>query len=165
MKNPILAVEGVVSQIAALKQEFPQLADDDDLLADTLEGETDLHRVVSKLVTMVRESDMMQAALAARIQDLGERRTRQTMRMNFYRGLIHRLMIAANSGPIATVEGKVSVANSPDKVIITDEAAIPDEFMRIKREPDRTLIKKALNANIYVPGATLSNGGTTIVIR
>lgn len=165
MKYPALEVEDVIKQISALKLEFPQLDDDEELLADTLEGETDLHRVVEKLVTQVREHDMLAEALAARIGMIRERQTRATMRMNFYRGLIHRLLTHTGVKSVPTVEGKVSVVNAPDRVIITDEAAIPEEFMRIKKEPDKSAIKTALKSGKHISGATISNGGTTITIR
>ena len=38
MFNPVFAAEDVVKDITALLIEFPQLADDEELLRDTLEG-------------------------------------------------------------------------------------------------------------------------------
>jgi hypothetical protein len=165
MKSPIWDVNDLIQQISVLKVEFPMLADDPDLMTDTLEGETDLFEVLEKLVTQVREQDMIGEALAARIGSLRERQTRATMRMNFYRGLIYKLMVAANVQKHRTTEGNISVVNAQDKVIITDEAAIPKEFQRITIEPDKAAIKKALKSGINVSGASLSNGGTTLMIR
>lgn len=165
MANPVLQVQDVIEHVNKLMIEFPQLADDPDLLADTVEGETNLHRVVEKLVTAVRENDMQAEAIAARIGSLRERQTRATTRMNFYRSLIHRLLTATGQTTVATTEGKVSVVNAPERVIITDETAIPKEYQRIKTEPDKAEIKKALSAGKHISGATLSNGGTTIMIR
>lgn len=165
MRNPVFAVNAVLEHVTTLRREFPQLADDEELLADTLEGETDLNTLAGKLVTMVRENDMMAEAISARIGALRERQTRSTMRMNFLRGLLHRLLTESNITSVKTVEGNVSVVNSPEKVIIIDEAAIPDEYCRIKKEPDKTAIKKALNSGKHISGASLSNGGTTIMIR
>lgn len=165
MRNPALAVEEVISQASALRAEFPQLAEDEDLLADMLEGETDLHKLAEKLVTAVRENTMMADAVADRIGSLRDRQTRMTARANFYRGLLHRMMEHTGQRSVATVEGKVSVVNSPERVIITDETAIPEEFMRIKREPDKAAIKSALKNGNHISGASLSNGGTTIAIR
>lgn len=165
MSNPKFAVEKVIDQVKLLRLEFPQLNDDEELLADTVEGETDLHSVLDRLLSQVREHDALGEAIAARVAKLRERQTRMTMRMNFYRSLIQRLMEASGVRSVNLVEGKISVVNSPEKVIITDEAAIPDEFMRVKKEPDKTAIKRALNNGNHVSGASLSNGGTTITIR
>jgi hypothetical protein len=165
VKYPALAVEDVITQATALRQEFPQLAEDEELLADTLEGETDLHKLIDKLVAQVRENTAMGEAMAERIGMLRDRQTRVMTRSNFYRGLIHRLLEHTGVKAVPTVEGKVSVVSAPEKVIITDEAAIPKEFMRIKMEPDKSAIKTALKDGKHISGATLSNGGTTIAIR
>lgn len=165
MKNPIWNVNDILQQISVLKSEFPALSDDEDLLRDTLEGETSFNEVLEKLATQVREQDMLAEAIAARIGMLRERQTRHTMRMNFYRALILKMMTAAGVDKHKTTEGNISVVNSPEKVIITDENAIPDELMRIKKEPDKTAIKKALQLGKQVSGASLSNGGITLMIR
>ena len=165
MRNPSFAVNDVIEQAKLLRLEFPQLSEDEELLADTLEGETDINRVIDKLVTLVREHDMMADALQERVSLIRDRLTKSTARMNFYRGLIHRLMTSTGLKSVAATEGKVSVVNAVDRVIITDETAIPDELMRVKKEPDKAAIKKALQEGKYISGATLSNGGTTIQIR
>lgn len=165
MKNPVWDVNDLVQQISVLKSEFPMLQDDEELLADTLEGETSFNEVMEKLVTQIREQDMQAEALGARIGALQERKTRSGKRVEFYRALIFKLMQAANTTSHRTTEGNLSVGKSPPKVIITDEAAIPDEFMRVTKAPDKVLIKKALEAKQSVRGATLSNGGSTLTIR
>lgn len=165
MKNPVWSVNDLERQIFVLKSEFPDLADDEELLKDTLEGETNFNEVMEKLVTQVREQDMMATAVAARINALRDRQTRHTMRMNFYRTLIFRLMQASGINRHRTTEGNLSVGNAPEKVIITDESAIPDEFMRTTKEPNKTAIKDALKAGNDVSGATMSNGGLSLTIR
>ena len=165
MKNPIWNVNDLVQQISVLKSEFPTLDDDEDLLRDTLEGETSFNEVMEKLVTQIREEDMLAEALAARIGKLRERQTRHTTRMNFYRALILKLMQSAAITKHKTTEGNISVVNSQPKVIITDESAIPAEFTRTIVEPDKVSIKKALTSGKTVSGASLSNGGTTLMIR
>ena len=85
--------------------------------------------------------------------------------MNFYRTLIFRLMQASGINRHRTTEGNLSVGNAPEKVIITDESAIPDEFMRTTKEPNKTAIKDALKAGNDVSGATMSNGGLSLTIR
>jgi hypothetical protein len=165
MRNPIFAVNDVIAQVNGLKLDYPQLSDDPDLMADMLEGSTDLQSVAEKLVTAIRDCDTTAEAIAARIGMLRERQTRATRRMNFYRDLLLRLMTVAGVKKVDTVEGNVHVVNSAKSVIITDEGAIPVAFMRIKSEPDKGEIKKSLVAGNIIPGAALTNGGTTIMIR
>lgn len=165
MANPILAAEDVAREINALLVEYPQLADDEELFRDTLEGNTRFNEIMDRLLQEMRDSETMAEAVGLRIGKLRERLTRLTHRTQFYRGLMHRLLSLTGLKSVALPEAKISVINSPDKVIVTDEAAIPDAFMKITKEPNRTAIKNAIKSGQYIPGATLSNGGTTIQVR
>jgi len=57
-----------------------------------------------------------------------------------------------------------TLSEASAKVVITDEAALPDEFIRVKREPDKTKLRDALRGKRVIPGAALSNGGTALRI-
>lgn len=165
MSNPVIAAEDVIKEINALLAEYPQLSDDEDLLKDTLEGNTRFNEVMERFLNAVRENETLAEAVSQRIGKLRERQTRLTHRAHFYRSLMHRLMDWAGIRSVALPEAKISVINSPEKVIVTDESAIPDAFMRISKEPNKTAIKNALKSGSIVPGVTLSNGGTTISVR
>jgi hypothetical protein len=78
---------------------------------------------------------------------------------------MHRLLALTGLKSVALAEAKVSVVNSPEKVIITDESAIPDAYMKITKEPNKTAIKNAIKSGTNIPGATMSNGGTSIQVR
>ena len=163
--NPILAAEDVAREINALLVEYPQLQDDDELFRDMLEGNTRFNEIMDRLLSRVRDNETLAEATAQRIGKIRERQTRLTNRAQFHRSLMHRLLTLTGLKSVALAEAKVSVVNSPDKVIITDESVIPDEFMKIVKEPNKTAIKNALKNGTHVPGATMSNGGTTIAIR
>jgi hypothetical protein len=165
MLNPVFAAEDVAKDIAALLAEYPQLAEDEELLRDTLEGNTRFNEIMEHFLSAMRENETMAEAVSQRIGKLRERQTRMTHRAQFYRALMHRLLDRAGLRSVALPEAKVSVVNSPDKVIITDEGAIPDAFCRIVKEPNKTAIKNALKSGTIIPGAALSNGGTTIQVR
>jgi phage host-nuclease inhibitor protein Gam len=165
MKNPVIAAEYVLQDIASLLEVFPQLAEDEELFKDTLEGNTNFNEVIDRLLSEMKDNETLAEATSSRIGKLRERQTRLVHRAQFYRALIHRLMERAGIKSVALPEAKISVVNSPDKVIITDEDAILDKFMRITKEPNKAAIKAALKNGEYVPGATLSNGGTTISVR
>lgn len=165
MANPILAAEDVAREINALLAEYPQLADDEELFRDTLEGNTRFNEIMDRLLSEMRDNETLAEAAAQRIGKIRERQTRLTHRVQFYRSLMHRLLTLTGLKSVALGEAKISVVNSPDKVIVTDESAIPDEFCKITREPNKTAIKTAIKNGQYVSGATLSNGGTTIQVR
>lgn len=165
MANPILAAEDVAREINALLAEYPQLAEDDELFRDTLEGNTRFNEIMDRLLSEMRDNETLAEAAAQRIGKIRERQTRLTHRVQFYRGLMHRLLSLTGLKSVALGEAKISVVNSPDKVIITDENAIPDAFCKIIKEPNKTAIKNAIKNGTYVPGATISNGGQTIQVR
>lgn len=165
MANPILAAEDVAREINALLAEYPQLADDEELMRDTLEGNTRFNEIMDRLLGEMRDNENLAEAAAQRIGKIRERQTRLTHRAQFYRSLMHRLLVLTGLKSVALAEAKISVVNAPDKVVITDESAIIDEYMRITKEPNKTAIKNALKSGKYVAGATLSNGSTTISIR
>lgn len=165
MSNPILAAEDVIREINALLLEYPQLADDEELFRDTLEGNTRFNEIMDRLLIEMRDNETLAEATSARIAKIRERQTRLTHRAQFYRSLMHRLLTVTGIQSVALAEAKVSIMKSPDKVIITDENAVPDAFMKITKEPNKTAIKNAIKTGTYVPGAALSNGGTTISVR
>lgn len=157
---------GVVEQqIQALMNEFPEMMDDEDLKVDMLQGSTDFYELVEKINANLMENTALLTGLIQMMDHLKKRREMLGNRIDFQRALIKRLMEAANQRSIDLPAAKISLGKSPAKVLITDETAIPEEFVRIKREPNKTAIKEALVEGKDVPGAVLSNGGTSLTIR
>ncbi len=165
MQNPLIAAEDVLREVSSLLEVFPQLAEDEELFKDTLEGNTRFHEVMDRLLSEMKDNETLAEATASRIGKLRERQTRLVHRAQFHRALIHRLMERVGLKSLTLPEAKISVVNTPEKVIVTDESAIPDAFCKITREPNKTAIKNALKSGTYISGATLSNGGTTIQVR
>ena len=73
-------------------------------------------------------------------------------------------MEAADVRKMEFATATLSLMNTPPQVVILNEHEIPDDFMRIKKEPNKVLLKEMLE-KMDVRGATLSNGGTSLVIR
>ncbi len=165
MANPLLAAEDVMREVNALMAEFPQLVDDEELMRDMLEGNTRFDSIMDRLLSDMRDNEALAEASSQRIGKIRERQTRLTHRAQFLRSLMHRLLTLTGLRSVALAEAKISVVNSPEKVIITDESAIPDELMKITKEPNKTAIKNAIKSGQVIPGATMSNGGTTISVR
>lgn len=155
----------VEQQVQALMLEHPDLMNDEDLKADMLLGSTDFYELVEKIHRNIMENTILLQGLHDLIDGLKKRREMLENRIDFHRALIKRLMEVSDQRSIDLPAAKISLGKSPAKVIITDENAIPDEFVRIKRDPNKTAIKEALVGGQDVPGATLSNGGTSLTIR
>lgn len=157
-------VANVLADIDALLSAYPELAEDEQLKADMLEGETDAFSVLSRLVNIEREANTMADAIAARVRDLTGRKARTEKRKEMARALMLRVMQATGIQKAPLVEATVSVSKGRDSVEVTDPDALPDEYVRVERTPDKKLLAAAL-ANDNVPGARLKAGELTISVR
>ncbi len=156
----------VQHQIAALLVAYPELAEDDQLRADMIEGETDAFEFLRMVEAKRREATSLAGAVAGTIAELELRLGRFERREKAMRDLMFRVMQAADIKKAELAEATVSIRNGTPKVIITDETVLPDIACRFKREPDKTKIKELLQTEpFYVAGATLSNPEPTLSIR
>ena len=152
-------------EIELLLEQFPQLKDDQDLLADMLEGQTDFNDVIAALAKDIKLSKANAAGIKEVVKELRERQARFEAKEEFNRNLILKLMEMAGVKKLTLPVATVNITNVSPSVMILDEAAIPDAFMRIKKEPNKTAIKAAMETGQSVPGAAMSNGSTTVSIR
>jgi hypothetical protein len=152
-------------QVDGLLAAYPELVEDEVLRLDMIEGSTDLVDFVRRLERSRQEASALTEAIAMNVDALRARAARFERREQAIRDLMFRMLELAHLKKLEMPEATVSVRVGVPKVIVTDEAALPDEFCRIKREPDKGKIKAALADFQAVPGATLSNAEDTIAIR
>ena len=142
------------------------LGDDAELMATTVEGETELTEVASKALGRILELNGMMdgiASMMASLKDRGERLERQRDNLRTLLG------VAMETGCIKRLETPLATASLravPPKAEIIDEAAIPARFWK-PQEPklDKRAVLDALKSKEPVPGASLSNGGMTVSIK
>lgn len=149
-----------VGAVAAMLRDV--LTEDERLYLDTLEGETDLNECVRQLLNQIEKDEGDQAALQAQIEDRLARKNRAALRVKHNREAIAALLECAQIDKLALPEATVSVRKVPPKPIVTDEAALPDEFCKFSRKPDMAAIKAA---DTLPPGVTLDNGGVSLTVR
>lgn len=152
-------------EFADLVAAYPELAEDDELRADTIEGETDAYRVLGKIVAIERDANSMVLAIGERAKELVARKDRYTRRKDAMRALLLRLLKAADLNKVSLPEATVSVSKGRAGVEIVDETLLPDNVIKLKREPDKTAIKAALDAGEDVPGAVLREGQPSVTVR
>jgi hypothetical protein len=154
-------------QRESLLVEFPELAEDEDALSDTLDGLTEAQDLVARHVRAARHDKANVAALAGIINEDRERKARLERRAEKHLEIATALMEAMGERKIERPDFTASVRALPPKVQILDETALPDGAWRIveKREPDKAEIKRLLETGQEVPGACLSNGGTGLTVR
>jgi len=150
--------------IELLLERYPELAADEELRADMLEGSTDFRETMERLLRRTQDAIYLSNACDAAIRDIKDRQIRFDKRVEFGRELMKRLMEVADIKKMEFPTATISIRNVPPSVVVYDEYAIPDDFMRIKKEPNKVLLKEMLE-KMDVPGVTLSNGGTALSIR
>jgi hypothetical protein len=160
-----LDANAIIQQITSLLLDYPDLADDEVLRADMVEGSTELVEFLRRLERARQEAATNSEALSLNIKDLKARQHRFDRRQEAMRMLALKLLFAAGATkPIEFPEATYSMRTVPPSVIITDEDALPDAACRFKREPDKTAIKSMLEVG-PIEGACMSNGSKSLSIQ
>lgn len=155
----------VRNQIEALKSLYPEIEEDISLLADTIEGQTDLDGILTKLVDFVLDAESMAEAVKTRKNEIAERQKRYERQGETGRKAIQRLMEAACQNKIVLPEATLSVTGPREKVEIVDADALPQGFFKTERKPLSKEIFAALKAGETVPGAGLALSDAGLMIR
>lgn len=155
----------------ALKQRlleaFPELAEDEQTLLDTLEGQADLQEALAEVICSALHDEELAAAMDSLVAKMKERKARFQARSEKKREIVAHVMESAGLKKIEAPVATISLRAVPPSVLISDENLLPDRFRKTKTvvTPDKIAIKEMLEAGKEVPGATLSNGGSTLSVR
>lgn len=162
MLNPLV----IRQQIENLKVSNPELLEDDEAWLLSLESETRIEELVTQLVRRIEDAKALAEGTAGRMDDLKARKDRMLHRMESLRGLIFKMMEAAELASLELAEATITVRKGQPQLIgDADVAALPDTLCKISRSPDRTAIKEALKTGQAVPGFQLSNATPSLTIR
>lgn len=165
MNNPTLDAAMVQREVENLMLAYPDLREDEQLRSDMIEGSTAAFDVLDRIVAQAQDAAAMAAGVKALIDGLQKRKSAAERREEAMRALALRIMEAASLAKVTLPRATLSVRQAAPSVRIIDEAAIPADFWRVKRELDNAAIKTALQDKFPVPGAELSNGGTGLTVR
>lgn len=128
-----------------LLADFPGLAEDDAALLDTLSGIDDLEEQCVAVLRNAIEREAMGKALGELIDGMVARRRRLEEGAKNLRSAV---LDAMQNGKLPKIRAAdMSVALSPGKprLVILDEAAVPEALCRIERKPDRRAIAEWLS--------------------
>ena len=145
---------------------YPTLAEDDQALADTLEGESDFDQIARAVVRSALRDEALADGLDALMIDCKTRQLRFQERSQTKRAALLSALEIAGRKRLELPEATVVLRSNPGRVIITDEDKIPAQYWVPQPATlDKRAVLAALNADIEVPGAEKSNGGTSLQIR
>ena len=150
-----------------LRQTLREIAgDDEEAIRDTIEGETSLRELIALVAADIVTDGGLVKGLTDLIKALGERRDRLEKRIAMRRVAVQTGMESAGIKTLETPAGTLTLKATPPSALILDEAALPSRFY-VSQDPkiDKKAILAALKSGVEVPGAQLSNGGTTLQMR
>lgn len=146
-----------------LRAEF---GEDDALVTDMLEGETDFHEVAGVLLRSMFEAEAQAEANKALAKGYTDRAATLSARAEHIKDKLAALMRATGLRKLPHALATVSVrAVSPALVYDGEPSCLPEDLRRERIDPDKKAIRAALQAGRTIPGARLTNGGETISIR
>lgn len=156
----------VRQQIENLKLLHPDLIEDDEAWALSLESETDINALLTSIVRRIEDTKALVIGTKDRFEELKARKDRFEQRVDSLRDLAFKFMSAAELAKIELAEATLSIRKGQPQIVgEPDPASLPDELCKIKREANRTAIKEALIHGAEIPGCQLSNGAPSIAIR
>lgn len=124
---------------AAVRSEYP---DDDQLLLDCLEGQTQLFELASSLLGALETEEANEAALCSQIELRQSRLKKARMRQTKIRQLLAELMKIADLGRLALPEATLSLREGKAALTIPDKTAVPETFVQTIRKIDKRKINE-----------------------
>jgi len=156
-----LAAKALRESIAALNA-----GDDEDLVLDTIEGETGLFEAIDALLARLIADKGLISGLAGAYAELAARQARFERRVETTRALIEQALSIAEIVKLERPAATLSMTQRGPKLEVATEAEIPARFWKASDPKlDRKALTDALKAGEDIAGAYLSNAAPTLAIR
>lgn len=143
-------------------------ADDAELVADAIEGETNLIEAIGAALDEIDECDVIEAGCKAKAAEFEARGSAAAKRRDRIRASIEQAMVLTEQPSLRLPAATLSITRRPAGLVITNEADIPARFFVQPPAPPPKLDKKALLAALNseaIPGAALDNGSVSLTVR
>jgi hypothetical protein len=139
---------------------------DERTLADTIEGLSDLNEVIAAIVRSAVTDEALADGLRMRIEDMQTRLSRFEDRACKCREIARDVMVDTDLKKITAPDFTVSLRAGSPALIVTDEAAIPQDYW-IARAPrlDRQCLQADLKKGSIIAGAILGNRDFVLSVR
>ena len=147
-----------------LVADYPDI--DEETLADTLEGITDLHEMIAAVIRSALVDEALQVGLKGRLEEMRRRISRLEVRSSKKRELALEAMNEVGLSKLTQPDFTASTrAGTPSLVVITEEAIPQDYWLPQAPKLDRQAVLADLKRGEVVAGAQLSNPKPVLTVR
>jgi hypothetical protein len=147
-----------------IRAEDPQI--DEQTLADTVEGLTDLHEIVAGIVRAALADEALATGLKGRIAEMQDRLDRLQDRASKRRQIAKDVMVELDIKKITAPDFTVSIRPGMPSLLVLDEAAVPGIYWEPRdRRLNRQKLATELKEGAEITGVTLSNPEPVLSVR
>jgi hypothetical protein len=147
-----------------LRAQDPQI--DEHTLADTVEGLTDLHEILTAIIRAALTDEALAVGLKGRIAEMEERLGRLQDRATKRRQIAKDVMVELDLKKVAAPDFTASIRPGMRALMVIDEAAVPSIYWE-PRDPrlNRQGLIADLKQGAEITGVTLSNPEPVLSVR
>ena len=147
-----------------IRAQDPEL--DEQTLADTVEGLTDLHEILAAIVRAALADEALAVGLKGRIAEMQERLERLQERATKRRQIVKDTMVELDLKKLTAPDFSASIRPGMPALLVIDEQAVPSIYWE-PREPrlDRQGLLAELKQGAEITGVTLSNPEPVLSVR
>ena len=147
-----------------IREQDPQI--DEQTLADTVEGLTDLHEILMAVIRASLADQALATGLEGRIGEMQARRDRLEDRAAKRRQIAKEVMVELDLKKLAAPDFTASIRPGTPALMVIDEAAVPSVYWE-PREPrlNRQGLANDLKQGAEIVGVALSNPEPVLSVR
>jgi len=147
-----------------IRTDDPQI--DEQTLADTVEGLTDLHEVIAAIVRGALADEALATGLKGRIAEMEERLDRLWDRAAKRRQIVKEVMVEFDLKKITAPDFSVAIRPGMPSLVVLNEDVVPSIFW----EPSEPRLKRQellseLKGGAVIEGVALSNPEPVLTVR
>jgi Siphovirus Gp157 len=147
-----------------IRTEDPQI--DEQTLADTVEGLTDLHEIVTAIIRSALADEALATGLKGRIAEMQHRLSRLQDCAAKRRQIAKDVMVELDIKKITAPDFTASIRPGMPSLLVLDEAAVPSIYWQpVAPRLDRQGLLSELKEGGEIKGVTLSNPEPVLSVR
>jgi Gp157 protein len=147
-----------------IRAQDPQI--DEQTLADTVEGLTDVHEILAAIVRAALADEAMAIGLKCHLADMQDRLSRLQDRAAKRRQIVKDTMVELDVTKLKAPDFTASIRPGMPSLVVLDEDAVPKTYWE-PGEPRlrRQILAHDLKGGAEIAGATLSNPEPILSVR